>query len=210
MSKAAIITAWDSKMNDLAEVTTPNHIKYCEKWGYEYIGQECWFGGQDNIHNSQDAKWLRVGVARDQLSKFDWIVIMDLDILFTNMSIPIEKYLDRELVTTRDRNGLFCGVILMRNTEWTQFFIDYWFHSYMGYKKWPCAEQTSLAYLLICEPQEKWKVIQQKGLDSSPECWSPEDLVLHLPDMYNNDRIKVFKEYLATGKLVNYRQSSFS
>jgi SAM-dependent methyltransferase len=197
-----VVACWDANMRELAAVTVPNHREYCQRWGLEYLGEE-------REPGDRHAAWLHFQLLREALPRFDWVVCLDLDLIFLNHTISLETYLDpdADFITTYDVNGLNCGVMLVRNTEWARSFLRRLWEAGPRFNGHPSSEQTALTYLLYKEPKKRWKVLPQKGLNSFlygeypwldyPEGnYSSGDLILHMPARPNPRRIEVFQHYL--------------
>ena len=199
----AKISCWNDSCQAVADLTTPNHLAYCDKYNYQvYHSKE--------IPNDKHPVWGRVALLRKVMNEnsHEWFVLTDIDLLFMNFSISLESFLNGfDLITSYDIHGLNCGVLFVRNCEWSKNFVEKWLtDGSKYYSSFINQEQTSLAYFLYQEPKEHWQVVSQKYFNSFPyhqyDLHYPEgnyedgDFIIHFPGMDNDKRINLIQEYL--------------
>ena len=63
---------------------------------------------------------------RKYLPKYDFLLYMDVDTIISNFDVRLEDIVDYEYdqILAADKNGLNCGVWMIRNTEWSLWFLD--------------------------------------------------------------------------------------
>lgn len=180
-----IVSAWNSKYREMASLTKENHKKYCYKNVYHYLGEEV----------EGDGVWLKLEQAYKVLPKYQWIVATDNDLVFKkDTSLTPWLNTTADLVFTTDDNGLNSGVLLIRNTAWSKYFLNEVLTKKQAFTS-TCPEQTTIAYLLYKEPKEKWQAVPQKPLVAYS--WNyTNDLILHCAGIPYADKLKILKEPL--------------
>jgi hypothetical protein len=200
--KIGIVSCWNKKYEVLANLVLPNRRIYCEKHGYESVEVGGW---DSDTWEGRAACWGRMDVSRKVLHRFDAIFVMDIDAVITNMDIKIEDLATHDFVSTADVNGLNAGMILIKHTDWSAAFMDKYWETGKRYQHFPNSEQSCMAHLLICEPQEKWSIKPQRTMNSFPYHlyedfkfpegqWESLDFILHTPALDIQTRLKVLGE----------------
>lgn len=187
-------------MRHVASLTSPNHDAYCLAHGYERITR---------LHQPGDGHpyWARFRLALDALPRYDRVVTLDIDTLFTEPARRLPEPVS-DLSFTTDHNGLNCACVFWMNTPWTMAFLARFLdaRSYYG-DRWVNQEQTAMAYLLYREPKEKWEVLPQRscnaylyeayeGMEGDGN-WEQGDLILHLAGLTNERRVQILKRLIA-------------
>ena len=80
----------------------------------------------DIIDETRPTSWSKLLAMRKYLPYYDFLLYVDADTLVTNYDIKLEDIVDYgyDQVLAADRNGLNCGVWLIRNTPWSLWFLD--------------------------------------------------------------------------------------
>ena len=188
----AIITAWDDSLHEVAEITRPNHLHYASLHDYTYKGRKF-------LRAAVPPSWARYWLLQETLPQFDMVAVLDVDLIFTNMDIPLAQYSTHDYVSTYDRHGLNVGVTLWKNTEWSMNFLKEILDLVGYYGGWNCGDQTAMAYRLVTHDKDKYQIIPHKGINSYSNNWERGDLILHLPATHNRKRCEVFNRVLAGG-----------
>lgn len=148
-----------------------NRELYCKKHGYELID------GHDLVDKSRPAAWSKLIVAKKYLKddKFDYLMYIDLDVVIMNNKITVEDYIlaappTADIIITRDWSGLNSGNWIIRNSEWSKWFLqEAWDQKQLvkerslnGIKHPFEYEQRAFHYLLDT------KIWRQRGLPTYP------------------------------------------
>lgn len=108
--RIVVCTMYSPAYKELAELTVPNMQKYAARHGYD-----------THIIFVEDEKWAyKKHEAFKELFEmgYDLIWYKDVDAIITNLSVPIESFLDDENVfyITKDFNELNGGSVIIKNT----------------------------------------------------------------------------------------------
>lgn len=103
---------------ELAEVTTPNHIAYCERHGYDYLSRRT--AGVEWPNFLPDD----LNRIRNLVGIYDVVLKVETDVVFTNMSAHVEDYIHEKdiIVVGREPKGravLNVGVMIFVN-QWNE------------------------------------------------------------------------------------------
>jgi hypothetical protein len=199
-----VVTAWDEKAARVGEYTWPNRVAYCARHGYSLRG------GRRPDDDPHGGLWVKPAAISDALSAGDgWVTWLDADVLITAPETPLD-WLGRtsaDLVYSADINGLNCGVLFVRATDWSRSFVRKWLAGKAMYETYQNADQSAIAHLLHGEPREKWECWPQRtfnsyrygeyGLSYPPGEWQPGDFALHLPGLSDERRLEIFGQFAA-------------
>jgi hypothetical protein len=196
----AVFSAWDAGYAELAATTIPNRRTWCERWGYELVTCDRW-------EEARHPLWAKWKLARDRLPDFDWAFVLDVDAIICNPSRQLRDFLgDTDLLVTADINGVNAGVLLLKNTPWTNALLEKIWNAEPSYRSYPNPEQSALAHLLCAEPKERWAVLPQRSFNSYlygeysrvfPEGqYQDGDFILHLPALSRTRRLEIFRGIL--------------
>ncbi len=199
----------------LSEVTVPNIRRYCDRQGYGLV----FWSDVDKPENDPRPfgfrKTERVLELLRASPRGDILCVIDLDILFTNMTRRLEEFLDNEndLFFTHDVNGLNAGVYMIRATLGTQKFLE----DAIGRWGQPgvFGEQDAIRDALkvngfaglakiVPHPSFNSFLYEEYGQAMAHEegQWEPGDCVLHLPGRSNARRIEIFTSPEIQGAIV--------
>jgi hypothetical protein len=192
-------TYYSPSHKELADICLPNLSEYCSRHGY-YMWVE-------NIENN---KW---GYVKHEIFKglfekgFDVVWYKDIDSLITNLSVPIEGFIDDEhhFFITKDFNELNGGSVIVKNTKIGRLFNDLilwqrkdFENEQNAYNFWAKYLEPTLIKIL---PHPS---INSYRYDLYPECenvrsiyqghWREGDFVLHTPGLPMEKRIEVLKQ----------------
>ena len=200
----AIVSAWSEDFYPLAQVTLPNIAAYCKYKHYDLITNPAWKG-------DRGPQWARMDLALKHLARYDVLFVMDIDAIITNFDYEFNWLIktSRDLTTTQDVNGLNCGMMILQQSVWSLDFMRRYWETGARYLHHINPEQTCMAHMLTCEPQDKWMVKPQRefnsfryeeyeGLNYPEGQWKEGDFVLHLPSMSNDRRIEIFNEHFSS------------
>ncbi|PWU06878.1 MAG: hypothetical protein C5B47_06930 [Verrucomicrobia bacterium] len=204
----AIVHAFSENLQNLADVTFPNHVEYASKHGYVVKTKE--------IVYPWDSPWEKIQIIQEVLAdpnirKVLWI---DADAIFTNMELPLTQHLpDGKIVITCDAFGPNAGILWLTNCPEVRRLLQAVTMVRPMFRASPWNEQTALRHLFLHPPYDKLVTyVEQRQMNAyfceySPSLlgpppndigkWQPGDFILHRPGIDNKVRIKDFKKVLS-------------
>lgn len=188
-------TSHDSSWNGrLMSKVINNRLEYCNRHGYELIN------ANEIIDHSRPAAWSKLKAVEKALrsGRFDYVMYIDMDAIIMNLDIPIEAFIsagnsgmrDKEndesshqehppydLIMTGDWNGPNTGVWLIRNSEWSLWFLTtLWDQTHLLNEKSPDGiaypfeyEQRAFHFLMNTKVWQKRQLPTYRG-DSQKIC----------------------------------------
>ncbi len=206
-----IFTAVTDDWLPLWDLVRPNWEEYCARHGYTlYVERE--FAGAMPFTFEKIWEVSRYFYGNPDIESL-WV--MDADIVFTNMAIPIEQYKDdpqksRFLTITKDINGLNSGVFNLHR-PWHNDLALAWCYSVVEMHKVCRSEQDAIqileeAYILwtdyIKHPSfnsivlDEYPIYAGKYTEKDGN-WAPGHLLAHFPGMSMEQRLSLIPKYLA-------------
>jgi hypothetical protein len=199
--KIAVMSFFDSGFHPLTDITIPNLVEYCKRWGYSmYLGEP---------FKDVDARdtFERIIYAYHLLQDkgYDAVMWIDGDAIITNHNIRIEdRIADHKFVIAADIHGYNAGVFMAANYSLTKqflFAINHLGKPLTGHH--PFREQESIVRYLSFPPyQNLATVLPQRMMNSylnefygrpiwMDGNWEPGDWILHLPGMSLEQRVAI-------------------
>ena len=119
-AKVGIIVICDANVHSICAASVANKQAYADKHGYDMIYDE------KIVDISRPASWSKLLAMRKYLPKYDFLFYVDVDTIIINFEAKLEDIVDYEYdqILAADKNGLNCGVWMIRNTEWSLWFLD--------------------------------------------------------------------------------------
>lgn len=191
--KIGLVSLRTPQTMDWAFSSELNQRHYCKLHGYTYILYN------DIPIKAEIPHWNKVAILLEHLSKYDWLVWIDSDAIFTKINQKLEEVIAKEsnkdLLLCDDIGGwqLNTGVMFLKNTEWTKnIFLKLWCMEHVPHSK--AAEQSSLIHLLQTEdPQkEKHHIFSQTEFNTHPKAHTGNEFVLHMMGLGGEERLKTF------------------
>lgn len=188
----------------IADIVIPNMIEYSKKHGYSYSPMLVpnGYDNFDKIHTMYDTF---------NLYDIDFIFNRDMDTLITNLTIPLESFIEdgKDLFICKDFNGINSGTFLVRKSEWSQKFLDY-IMSKKGTEGIYGEQDAIVAYMNEFPNDEKIKILPHPSINSYlyenyPEIpmqtheqgqWERGNFLLHLPGLGMNLRETILQKTL--------------
>ncbi|HEY6435055.1 MAG TPA: hypothetical protein VIY47_00570 [Ignavibacteriaceae bacterium] len=119
--KVLIVTMLCDRYNGIAEVSLPNMLEYCQR--HSYYDAVIKLSDEEGFHYKKHEFF-------DEVFKtdVDLIFYKDIDSVITNLTVPIENFVDSEhdVFVTKDMMGYNGGSLIIKNTEggrWVNDFI---------------------------------------------------------------------------------------
>jgi hypothetical protein len=125
--RVAILTATNEGNYQMkcADMTMENKRKYATKHGYDLIV----IGSV--LDKSRIYAWSKILALQRALSSYHYIMWIDNDAVFTNMSVKVEDRLaaapsraDADFFIAKDFNEINAGILFMRCSDWTHQFLQ--------------------------------------------------------------------------------------
>ncbi len=192
----AIISLRTPNTAEWANYAAVNQIHYAQKYNFTYILYQDLVVVQDIPH------WNKVRLLMHWLPKFDYIVWIDSDAIFTNLEKQFEDYINlypnKSLFVCNDIGGwqLNTGVMVLKNTNWMRNVLNLlWQMDHIPHSK--AAEQSSLIQLLEMNDPDfvNWHVFDQKDFNCHPKSHSQGDFILHMMGLSGEERLETFKRW---------------
>jgi hypothetical protein len=134
-----------------------NHLKYAKKHGYDPII------ANQLVDKSRPSPWSKLLAIEKYLPSYDYLMYLDMDTVIMNADIRLESFVAAagpcaDIVMTEDWNGPNTGIWLIKNSQWSNWFVKHAWEvglplvekrSALGGKKHPFEyEQRVFHYLL--------------------------------------------------------------
>lgn len=199
--KIMVVTMWGDDYKDLADISVPNMVDYCNRNGY--YPYQITLGSSKNV-------WYK------KHETFNWMLEMDIDAifykdvdtLFTNFKHKIEDFIDNEhhYFLTRDFNELNNGVCIIRNTKEAKALNNLILAQRKDFPNEQNALNWWIKYLhpslikVVCHPSfNSYKYSEYKecsswvGKPGLGDWEEGESFVLHVPGLSLERRLEVLK-----------------
>ena len=177
------------------------------------VGQSSFIQSQRDLKN-KDIAWQKITDFKEVSKGYDWLWILDADALIMNKRISVGNVIQAvqdmyseeiDIIISKDCNDFNSGSFFMRNSAWTNQFIDRWI-AHSSNKTIPRIdiwwEQAVLIEMINNNEMDVSKhlaVVQQSMLNSyaNEGCGSgykPGDLAVHNPARGYHDLVKNLKD----------------
>lgn len=203
---AAIYIYYTPDWQPLADIVLPKVKSYCDKWGH---GHYIELGYSASGHNGY-SKMMGVD---DMMTRYDFIWVLDLDTLITNPFIDFMDFTDNEhdIFICKDVNGLNAGSWIIRNTAASKAFVEtiinnfdapheqIMMNRYIDMVKVKYLPHPSINSYDYNAYTNDWCNLIGNHIpfpDHEGGQWQPGDLLLHLPGLSMETRIKIFKSLI--------------
>ena len=209
MNKFCIVTPGNFAHSELMRLTNPNRAAYAQRHGYEYRN----IVETGDFPNMMFARWWHY-FPIIQAKLFDHLLICDTDYIFTNHTQRLEQFVDAsaDLIITKDKNGLQCGVFLLRCCDRSAHFAR---RMIQEGANWHKAEfDQSAMEQILKEPEFSGmeKFLPQRQMQGYESCisygmpnpqdeptwqasqWKPGDFGFHAPGMPVENKIKILSQ----------------
>ena len=210
-AKVGIISLCDHNVDAICAASVANKQQYADRHGYDVIVDG------DVIDETRPTSWSKLLAMRKYLPYYDYLFYVDADTLVTNPELKLEDIVDYgyDQILAADRNGLNCGVWLIRNTPWSLWFLDeMWaqtqlvnpqtfvlFHyeqramHYLYQSKVWTASVKQPAYQQANTVRARTKVINACVFNSYPAWYRKDDFIVHLAGLKGIAKCLTFRHY---------------
>jgi uncharacterized protein YutD len=129
--KIAVLMWYDDKFKSYGDNCYKINKIYCDKYGYDLIKSS------DRFYKTRSCHWERYPFILKYIKKYDYIVWIDSDAFFYNVSPPITDLINKykkEIIFGEDEikfnpPAINTGVAIFKNTERVISIIEKWTHS---------------------------------------------------------------------------------
>ena len=210
--KVGIVSLCDHNVDAICGASVANKKAYAERHGYNVIVD------QGIIDPTRPTSWSKLRAMRKYLPDYDFLFYSDADTIIVNFETRLEEVVDYNFdqVLAADRNGLNCGVWLIRNTPWSLWFLDeMWaqeqlvhpntlrmmfkyeqraFHYLYQSKVWRRVVQGE-PYAKANTVRARTKVVNSCVFNSHPAFYEPGDFIVHLAGLKGVFKCVMFRHY---------------
>jgi hypothetical protein len=117
--KVTVVSMWAKNYSEIADITIPNLLAYCERHGYDFRSILLEDG---NAYHFRKHEFFKELFETD----VELIWYMDVDCLVTNHNIEIESFVDEcDFFITKDVHELNGGSVIIKNNEHGRRFNDF-------------------------------------------------------------------------------------
>lgn len=206
--KIAIVSLFNERHKDLADITWTNKQNYAAKHGYIAVSKTDNFS-VEQVHFD---KFVHILDVMNTNPDVDWIWWLDNDAMITNFDIRLEDLVDPDfhVIMATDIAALNTGSFIVRNSPQAKAWLEFLLSKRQEYKddkKW-FEQQAVIDFypkfeeLFKLVPQQwlnsyDYKMYGVEGIDLLDQDgqWYPGDFVIHWPGLPNETRIELAKHY---------------
>lgn len=198
--KVAIITHFGGEYEALADIVVPILERYCKKHHYSLFVNKVGNGKYD---------FVRTKDARRLLDIYDLVFAPEIDLMITNLTIPIGAFIDdkHSFFICKDVNGINGGSFIVKNTNYGKMFLDNTNNPIYGFKTeqnyWEVNAEDHPDVCILYHPSinsipykhyHNYGYIKYEGqLEPAHEegNWKPGDFIVHTPGLEFNKRVEI-------------------
>ena len=208
-----ILTQYDHRYSDLADITSPSKRAYADRYGYEFVEVR---GFPDS---SIPVNWQKIPTLLKALDDSEWVIWTDADSMFMNLEYDIVTLIDQGIgivagmhVISYDTKDyvLHGGNILFRSSPLVKDFLSESLDMYGKVRQDRLMEE--LAYTAVWKRRQEYrkmvKLVKLPILCTIPRhtaymndivgfsYYSPGDFILHfMAPLPYNDRVLLARRY---------------
>lgn len=210
--KIGMISLCDDGVEAICAQSMANKQAYADYHGYDLIVDE------EIIDRNRPTSWSKLLAMRKYLPDYDFMLYVDVDTIIMNPEKKLEDIVDYnyDQMLAADKNGLNCGVWMVRNTPWMLWFIDeMWAQDQLvAPKTWNMLfkyEQRAFHYLYQSKiwrskvkgdaypkantVRARTKVLNACVFNSQPSFYVKGDLLVHLAGLKGTVKCMWFRYY---------------
>ena len=211
--KVVLITLYHENYQSLADTVLPNWWEYCLRHNYELLVCNRPYGPDSPI-GFQKTRFVYDNLFGTE-NEWDIAMVLDLDIMVTNMTVKVENFIDEEhdYFVTTGFNGLCNGSYIVKKTPQGRKILEFMLANKHGRNN----EQDTLKYHLDDPelvghiklfPYNAFCSIYLKHYPEHSDVplqgcnWEPGDFLLHLPGRRLDWGINLFNSPEVKDKIV--------
>ena len=210
--KVGLLSLCDGGVEAICAESMANKQAYADLHGYDLIVD------LDVVDKNRPTSWSKLLAMRKYLPDYDLLLYVDIDTIIMNPEKRLEDIVDYDYdqILAADKNGLNCGVWMVRNTPWMLWFIDeMWAQDQLvAPKTWNMLfkyEQRAFHYLYQSQIWRKvvkgdaypksntvrarTKVVNACVFNSQPAFYKDSDLLVHLAGLKGTVKCMWFRYY---------------
>lgn len=197
-----IVCVYSPDFEPLLDLVAPVWIEYARKYGYDMLFKELVRDPSEH-YTFTKCRWLEQKI---QYGFSDAMFVIDLDMLPTNLTIPLEEfYKFSNILMTKDINGWNSGsfflypkeitlawlktIVALRHHTTSEQHAMWWINEAFGVGEQPHPSFNSI--VLDEYPIYAGKYTEKDGN------WAPGHLLAHFPGMSMEQRLDLIPKYLA-------------
>ncbi len=197
--KVTLMTAASREYWPLMEISAPNKLEYCLKFGVQFA-MNAHLGNAGCYDNWGEREQFML----DALSVYscDWLWFMGADTIITNMQTDIRQHCNPEydLIIGVDINGINNDSFLLKNSKASHDFLKR-----VLYRRDQPTDQhamgmelgTAMRTALVSQRLfNSFKYDEYQYGEYEKGNWQPGDLVIHFPGLYYERRLALMREFL--------------
>lgn len=197
-----LLTAYDSAMAPIGDLTSPVMLNYANRHGFKFICAR-------NMRDGVEPYWQKIWEIRDIFANnIECRVIwMDADILITNPDFVPPWFTGFQASfdwgTDAVDESMFSACCFVLGSDMREF-IEAVAASYETFKGRPFPEQAAMRHLYVNGDSFKYRMrthsrrtfnaVPREISEDAPEPWQPGDFAAHLTHLAVEERVRVFHE----------------
>lgn len=163
-----VLVHFTPSWRELSFITLPIMELYCDKHGYGSNVYEC--TPYQNYTGKEKIKHILEG-----LNENDIALVMDADAIITNLTIPIESFLEegKDFYVTKHVWHINTGVFIIRKTKWAVKFLHYLLEN-IGKDFVHCEQDAAIKYMTENPHDNHIKLLPHPSINSMDYSLYPE------------------------------------
>ena len=115
--------------NKLMSQSLEQQRAYASFWGYDHVLWEGQEAKNTALLKGRPVAWGKLLALQEALETYDYALYLDLDLAIVQPMLSLEGFVGRleeegkDLLVAEDGNGVNTGVMLLRKSEWSQWFL---------------------------------------------------------------------------------------
>lgn len=186
---------------DVAELTMPSKIEYCNTHGYDFAYKD------NDFDFSRKVNWERVPMFIDFIKKggYDWLWFLGTDCMIMNHTIRLENIIDNNYdmilaSSNHDKIEVNTDSWLVKCSDWSLNFLEKINKNISLYHHPWCEQQAVIDELHNPDVMKHFKIVSTRYFNSYYHAWFPDfnfqfgDFVIQAAGHNNDYRVKLFQE----------------
>jgi len=202
--RIALLQTHSKNNEDIYQMSLKNHVQYAAQHEYGMI--------QENI-SYYEALHDVVNIFSRALKIYDMILSIGSDVVFTNMAIPIESFIEsgKGIAISREDIGSLCNAdtIALKNSYECQSVIDYFNKTKARWENESWGIQRAFNWILQEKPDDVYEKVsfhpvrkmQSTIFSDYASKWQPGDFSLHFVGCSNDEKRQRMGMFLNEGKV---------
>ena len=194
----AILQLFDENIKDFGLLSQDSVIKYCLQEDLTYLSFHNW----DNSKVS--GNWLKAKYLREHLSKYDYIMYIDADIVITNYNYDLKN-----LIKNNSTADILCcfdvafwlinsGSFIIKNSENSMKILNDWDRlckSIQGLFIYQNNGDQGELIETLFKYKSNVEIFKDTEFNTHPNNWNSDCFLIHLMGFKFNERVKIMKYF---------------